>query len=114
MDTYNEIIQNVAKALEAALRLPHAGDVTLWAVPTTATHDGYFVIGIDQPPMELRPCVVRPSDNHASTFHSWRSTPYSSFATILWQACRHQAILPITRKKAPPQPVVRSPAPMPY
>jgi len=95
MVTYDAIVADAAKRLEAKLRATYVGNVYVAAVPTTATENGRVLILGETESAPLGANIVRPSDHHASTYSRWGSVPYSAMAHVLWHAMRREPILPI-------------------
>lgn len=89
---YRSMVAAAAERLRARIR---QGDLEakVWAIPTTDDSDGALCISPVKPSASAR--LVRPSDHSASTFKSWRSTPFAEFEQILWLALRHDPILPL-------------------
>lgn len=96
-DIYRTMTETAARELESAMRAAaRRGDpssVALWSVPTTPERQGALVVACAMPAPGAR--VVRPCDNNASTWRSWREAPFSAYAHILWHACRREPILPV-------------------
>lgn len=94
MDVYQTIVADAAKRLEAKLRAT-VGNVYVAAIPTTETENGRVLILGETENAPLGATIVRPSDNHASTYARWGLVPYSDLAHVLWHALRREPILPI-------------------
>src|SRR6185312_9053520 len=95
--SYDGIIAVAARELESHLREAAKsgafGTVHVWAVPTNEKHNGFLFVGVECPEFGAR--YVRPNDNGASALQRWDAVPYTSLPNILWQACRHDPIMPI-------------------
>lgn len=98
MPTYDNIISDFAGVLASFMRgaaqAGRQGDVYVWAIHTTAEHDGGLYVGFDAPagiPLS-RLEVARPVNGLR-----WAEIPYSGMRSALWHACRSLPILPIPR-----------------
>ena len=102
LDHFTVMVKQATSDLQAALRRAAGSDegVVVWAIPTYDKINGQIIVAPSVPaefydrPAAFMPRVIRPADNRAHRAPSWGWVPYSDQFHVLWQALRHEPILP--------------------